>query len=106
MDSTRRRGSRRDGATCTRIGGDGVLARDDSHEYPHRDDLDAERRRNSLTRDCLRAWLASRALMKASSIVSASVINSGSRGEVTINPPSRATSSFSTSLPSLTVYRV
>ncbi len=66
--------------------------------------LDAESSRISLARDCLKALAASRALANASSMVSACVINSGLRGEVTMYPPSSASSRLSTSLPSLTVY--
>ena len=68
--------------------------------------IGADNRRSSLTRDCLRAVAASRALANASSMFSPSVMSCGSRGEVTTYPPSTAGARFKTSLPSLTVYRV
>ena len=58
---------------------------------------------NSLTRDCRNARRASRALANASETVSASVMSSGSSGEVTTYPPSSASVSCSTNFPSLTV---
>src|SRR3989442_14059280 len=69
----------------------------------------AERRvvaslRSSLARDACKARSASRAMRKASSIVSASVTSSGSRGLVTTKPPSLAGVSVRTSLPSEIVY--
>src|SRR6266566_5912900 len=69
----------------------------------------AERRvvaslRSSFTREARKARTASRAMRKASSIVSPSVTSSGSRGLVTTNPPSSAGVNVRTSLPSETVY--
>jgi len=57
----------------------------------------------SLTLACRRDLRASRAFSNASETVSASVINSGSSGEVTTNPPSSASVRLRTSFPSLTV---
>ena len=69
----------------------------------------AERRRDAslrsnLTREARSARSASCAMRNASSIVSASVISSGSNGLVTTKPPSSAGVSVSTSLPSEAVY--
>ena len=58
---------------------------------------------SNLRRDSFNAAVASRPFSNASSNVSASVINSGSKGDVTMKPPSSADSRFSTNSPSLTV---
>lgn len=59
--------------------------------------------RRSFARDVRSARSASCAMRNASSIVSASVISSGSTGLVTMYPPSAAVVSVRTSLPSETV---
>ena len=69
----------------------------------------AERRdeasfRSSLVREARSARRASCAMRNASSIVSASVINSGSSGLVTTKPPSSAAVRVRTSFPFETVY--
>jgi hypothetical protein len=60
--------------------------------------------RNSFARDARSARRASVAMRKASSMVSASVMSSGSKGLVTMNPPSSAGVSVRTNLPSDAVY--
>jgi len=66
--------------------------------------LEPANRRNSLPREARSARTASCAIRNASSMVSASVISSGSNGLVTTKPPSAARFRVSTSLPSDTVY--
>lgn len=59
--------------------------------------------RINFARESFSAFIASLAIKKHSAIVSPCVINSGSKGEVTIKPPSSASSIINTNFPSLIV---